>query len=132
MARRRTHDVTLTVGEYEKDGQSKKQRVNIGTMMTDDQSGNMSICLKVPPAFKTSEKTGYPEAWLSLFPIENKQQAPQQQFAQPQTQPQYQAPQQPGQTIQQPVQMQPQPTSMQPPAVPVGMNQQPQTGDIPF
>ncbi len=118
MTMRRTHDVTLTVGEYEKDGQSKKQRVNIGTMMTDDQSGNMSICLKVPPAFKMSDKTGYPEAWLSLFPIENKQhqQTPQQQFAQPQApQQQYQAPQQPGQTIQQPV-------SMQPPQVPVGFN----------
>ena len=118
MTMRRTHDVTLTVGEYEKDGQSKKQRVNIGTMMTDDQSGNMSICLKVPPAFKMSEKTGYPEAWLSLFPIENKQQQQvqqqQAQFGQPQ-QPQYQQPQSPAQTIQQPV-------SMQPPQVPQGFN----------
>ena len=124
MTMRRTHDVTLTVGEYEKDGQSKKQRVNIGTMMTDDQSGNMSICLKVPPAFKMSEKTGYPEAWLSLFPIENKQQqqAPQQNFGQPQ-QPQYQQPQSPAQTIQQPVQQQvQQPVSMQPPQVPQGFN----------
>ncbi len=130
MTMRRTHDVTLTVGEYEKDGQGKKERVKIGSMMTDDQSGNMSICLKVPPSFKTSEKTGYPEAWLSLFPIENKQQQaqpqyggqpqapqyqnpPQQQtgvdpqFAPPQQPVQgYQQPQQPSQTIQQPVNMQ--------------------------
>ena len=126
MAMRRTHDVTLTVGEYEKDGQQKKQRVNIGTMMTDDVSGNMSICLKVPPAFKMSEKTGYPEAWLSLFPIENRQQQPQapQNFGQ--GQPMQQAPQQP-QQVQQPQYpqgMQPQP--MQPPQMPR------QDGDIPF
>mgnify|MGYP001575965517 FL=1 len=127
---RRTHNVTLTVGEYEKDGQSKKQRVNIGTMMTDDQNGNMSICLKVPPSFKMSEKTGYPEAWLSLFPIDN------QQGQQVQNAPQFQQPvttQQQPQQVQQPQQPQynPQPQSMQPPAMPQGMGQQ-GDNDIPF
>ena len=80
---KRTHNVCLTVDEYEKDGQTKKKRITIGTMMTDDQSGNMSLVLNVPPTFKINQK-GYPEAWLSLFPIENnnKQQNLQNQYQQ--------------------------------------------------
>ena len=128
---KRTHNVCLTTGEYEKDGQQKKRRITIGTMMTDDQNGNMSILLEVPPAFKTDSKTGYPVAWLSLFPIDNqnneqqKSQPVQQYQQQPQTQ--YQQPQMP-QQIQQPQQpqYQPQPANMAPPQI------NPNGQEIPF
>ena len=114
MTMRRTHNITVTTGEYEKEGQQKKKRVTIGSMMTDDQSGNMSICLELPPAFKL-DNDGYPIAWLQVFPIDNQNNQQQAFGTQPSSQPAPQMQAQAPQPVQQPMNApQPQQVAQQP------------------
>jgi hypothetical protein len=131
MAMKRTHNICLTVSEYtNNEGQEKKERVTIGAVLTDTESGHMSLNFKVAPTFKIN-KDGYPEAWCSVFPIDENRQAPQQapqQFGQaPQ---QNVAPQQAYNQATQPVQQPqtPQPVAPQNPqsqATPQQFAQQP-------
>lgn len=72
MPSRRTHDVVATTGEYtDHSGEKKKRYSNCGSAFTDDQ-GRISIKLDLVPV--TPDWSG----WLSLCPIEDKQQRQQQ------------------------------------------------------
>lgn len=70
MTMRRTHDLLATVGEYtDREGNKKKNSLNIGTLFTDSETGRMSVKLVAAPGFKTN-KDGFPEAWLSVLEIQ--------------------------------------------------------------
>lgn len=68
-----SHDVVATIGSYkDKQGNEKKNYVNIGKAFTNDQ-GQISIKLNTVPV--GPEWSG----WLSLYPVkEREQQAPRQ------------------------------------------------------
>ena len=92
---KKTHDLVATVGEYQdkQSGEMKKRYVNCGVVLTDEETGRMSIKLETVPV--SPEWSG----WFSLFEPRDKdgnrpqgqqaRQQPQQQ-AQPQQQQQQQ------------------------------------------
>ena len=59
-------DICSVTGEYEKDGQQKKQYTKIGAAFSDD---GVSFTLKLSALpLGTVDKSGYPVAWVKLFP----------------------------------------------------------------
>lgn len=66
MARmRKTHDLVVSTGEYEDNhGQKKKRWRNVGMMLQDPESGNISIKVEMLPV--GTEWSG----WMSAFPVD--------------------------------------------------------------
>jgi hypothetical protein len=65
MTMRKTHEAKVSIGEYN----GKKVYSRVGTMFTDDQTGNMSLKLDVLP-FPKIGKDGFPCVWVSIFPAD--------------------------------------------------------------
>ena len=68
MAMKRTHDVCATVGEYESGGETKHRKVKIGSVLTDDANGRMSIVIDEPWDHQMRALFGPKwSGWLSVF-----------------------------------------------------------------
>lgn len=67
MAAKRTHEVVATTGKYkDANGEEKKRYLNVGSAFTDEQ-GRISVKLDAVPV--TPDWSG----WLSLYPVDKKQ-----------------------------------------------------------
>lgn len=80
---RKTHDVCVSTGEYQQNGETKKRWLKVGIAFEDDQ-GDPVVKLEANPMPKI-DKDGFPCVWLKFFrDTGRRQNQPQQQQQDPQ------------------------------------------------
>lgn len=62
---RKTHDVCVSTGEYQQDGQTKKRWLKVGIAFEDEQ-GDPVVKMEATPLPKI-DRDGFPCVWLKFF-----------------------------------------------------------------
>lgn len=62
---RKTHDVCVSTGEYQKDGETKKRWLKVGIAF-EDEHGDPVVKMEAAPLPKM-DKDGFPCVWLKFF-----------------------------------------------------------------
>jgi len=88
MPARKTHNLAVKVGSYQKDGQEKGRYVNVGALMQGDDGGQFILMERTFNPAGCPNPGGQESVLISAFPVDNQsgQQAQPQQYGQAQPQ----------------------------------------------